>query len=267
MSFDRFMRIRRVDDNPILTGGAPKLLSLYLLDVSIEASLPFFEDPGSLYVQPGRRTRTRRIFTASPSLNHLKVASAMLGFINGRHNLSPMSLPSLRSLEVSFDLTCCPDRLICIFAALSTPQLESLVIDQCPPPNTERLMCTILGLRSASDYPALHTLMFWHVHCAKWMGPKFMRIMPAVSELIVVRSAEYVVLKILVENDDDLAASLWPKPRTLKLSMFDIELLCELILHRIEARRLIQAVTIVRDSYVSQFAQDRIDWMRERLDL
>ena len=31
---------------------------------------------------------------------------------------------------------------------------------------------------------------------------------------------------------------------TLKLSIFDIELLCELVLHRIEARRPIQAVTI-----------------------
>ena len=54
---------------------------------------------------------------------------------------------------------------------------------------------------------------------------------------------------------------------TLKLSIFDIELLCELVLHRIEARRPIQAVTIAHDSYASQFAQDQIDWLQERLEL
>ena len=48
---------------------------------------------------------------------------------------------------------------------------------------------------------------------------------------------------------------------TLKLSVFDIELLCELVLHRIEARCPIQVVTIAHDSYTSQFAQDQIDWL------
>ena len=274
MSFDRFMRIRRWDDStPILEGGAPKLSSLYLLDVSIKACFPPLTSLKTLDLymsRPGDALdleEFREIVTASPSLNHLKIASAALGSINGRHDLSPIPILSLRSLEVSFDINCCPDRLICILVALSAPQLESLVIDQSPSPNTERLMCAILGLRSASDYPSLHTLMFWDVHCAKWMGPKFIRIMPAVSDLTIVRSAEDVVLKTLVENDDDPAAPLWPKLRTLTLSVFNIELLCELILHRIKARRPIQVVTIVHDSYVSQFAQDRIDWLRERLDV
>lgn len=274
MSFDHDMRIRRGDDNvTILEGGAPKLLSLYLLDVSIKACLPPLTSLKTLDLymfRPGAPLdleEFREFVTASPTLSHLKVASSALGSINGRHDLSPIPLPSLRSLEVSFDINCCPDRLICIFVALSAPQLESLVIDQSPSPNTERLMGAILSLRSASDYPALRTLMLWDVHCAKWIGPKFIRIVPAVSDLTVVRSAEDVVLRTLVEKDDDPAAPLWPKLRTLKLSVFDVELLCELVLHRIEARRPIQAVTIVHDSYVSQFAQDRIDWLRERVDL
>jgi hypothetical protein len=45
--------------------------------------------------------------------------------------------------------------------------------------------------------------MFWDVDCAEWIGPIFIRGMPAASYLTIVRSAEDTVLKVLLEKDAD----------------------------------------------------------------
>lgn len=271
-SYDHFMRIRRAPDVlPILEGGAPKLSSLYLLDINLNSCFPPLSSLKSLDLymyRPGvplELDEARDVLTASPSLTHLKLASSVMGSVSCRHELPPIKLPSLRTLEVSFDLNCAPDRLICILVALETPILESLVIDRAPSPNIERIISAINGLRSAQDYSALHTLMFWDVDCAKWIDPTFIRIMSAVTFLTIVRSAEDTILRILLEQDTNKDAPLWPDLRTLKVSVFDVELLCNVITDRIDKGRAIQTLTIVHDSEVSKIPQDRIEWLKERI--
>jgi hypothetical protein len=110
--------------------------------------------------------------------------------------------------------------------ALSAPELETLVIDQAPSPNIERIICAVNVLRSPRDYPSLRTLtVFWDVDCAEWIGPIFIRGMPAASYLTIVRPAEDTVLKVLLEKDADPNAPLWLELRTLNFSVFDIDLL------------------------------------------
>jgi hypothetical protein len=274
-SYDYFMRVTTGPDTSmhVLKGGAPKLSSLYLLDVSLHscyAPLTALKSLDLYMYRPGLALDLddmRDVLTASPSLTTLKIASAVLGSVNGREDLPPISLPCLRFLEMSFDIDCCPDRLICIFVALSAPKLETLVINQAPSPNIERIICAVDVLRTPHDYPNLRTLMFWDVDCAKWIGPTFIRVMPAVSDLTIVRSAEDTVLKVLLEKDTDPTAPLWPELRTLKLSVFDIDLLCDFITRRIGAKNPIQSLTIVPDPDAPEIPKERIDWLRERLEI
>jgi len=91
--------------------------------------------------------------------------------------------------------------------------------------------------------------------------------MPAVSDLTIVRSAEDTVLKVLLEKDTDPTAPLWPELRTLKLSVFDIDLLCDFITRRIGAKNPIQSLAIVRDPDAPEIPKERIDWLREYLEI
>jgi hypothetical protein len=274
-SYDQFMRVTRGPTTTmlVLNGGAPKLSSLYLVDVSLHSCYPSLTALKSLDLymyRPGLALDLddmRKVLTASPSLTTLKIASAVLGSVNGREDLPPISLPSLRSLELSFDINCCPDRLICIFVALSAPKLESLVINLAPSPNIERIICAVNALRTPKDYSNLSTLMFWDVDCAEWIGPKFIRVLPAVTFLTLVRSAEDTVLEILLEKDTDPTTPLWPELRTLKLSVFNINLLCEFITRRIGAEHPIQKLIIVHDLAAPKIPQERIGWLRERLEI
>lgn len=274
LSFDRVMRIIRGPDAiPILEGGAPKLSAVYLLDIGLQSCYPplgalktldlHMFRPGS----PWELDEMRDVLTASPSLTHLNLASAVLGSVNGRLDLDPIPVPSLRSIELSFSITCCPDRLVCIFVALAAPKLETLVINQAPSPNIERFIDAAVGLRTPKDYPLLNTLMFWDVDCGEWIRPAFMRVMPAVRSLTIVRSAEDAILNMLFEHDANPETCLWPELRSIKLSIFDVDLLCQVVTRRRETGRPIEALTIVHDIDAPKIPDVTMEWLRRHLEV
>jgi hypothetical protein len=49
--------------------------------------------------------------------------------------------------------------------------------------------------------------------------------------------------------------------------VFDIDLLCDFVTHRIGAKILTQSLTIVHDPYVLEIPKERIGWLRERLEI
>jgi hypothetical protein len=182
-------------------------------------------------------------------------------------------LPGLLSLEVGFRY---PDRnipdiynIIILYSILDTPKLQQLVIsfvpdatDLQPPSFTD-----FIRAQGRSCYPALRSVALSNMDYTHRLDADFIRALPSVDEVYLLRSSEDDFLRILSEEDIDSYTPLWRDLLSLTVSEFDIDLLCRFISHRIDVKRPLKTLQLIPTGKSSHITDDRIHWLKDRVQL
>lgn len=160
-----------------------------------------------------------------------------------------ISLPELRSLEVGLQdyEDGCVANLYTIF---DVPKLESLrllfvgeIIER------DRQVQDFVGYikeNGLSRFPSLRDLDVTDIESSQHLDKDFFRNLPLITTASIGSFSENAILRILSEQDQQSSPPelLWPCLRHLGVEHFDMELLCDLIRHRIEVGRPLKDVTV-----------------------
>ncbi|KIM76406.1 hypothetical protein PILCRDRAFT_826412 [Piloderma croceum F 1598] len=175
-------------------------------------------------------------------------------------------LPGLLSLEVGFRF---PNRNIPdIYSILDRPILEKLYIsflpdaaDLQPPSFTD-----FIRARGRSCYSALRSVALSDMDYTHRLDADFIRALPSVDEVCLLRSSEDDFLRILSEEDIDSYTPLWRDLYMLTVSEFDIDLLCRFISHRIDVKRPLKILQLF-PARQSRITDDRIQWLKDHVQV
>jgi F-box-like len=176
-------------------------------------------------------------------------------------------LPGLLSLEVGFRHSnrYIPD----IYSILDTPQLKKLDISFLPDAMDLRLpsFTDFIRTRGRSCYSALRSVTLNDMDFTHHLDVDFIRALPSVDEVCLLRSSEDEFLRILFEEDIDSNTPLWRDLCRLAVSEFDIDLLCRFISHRIDVKRPLKILQLISAGKKLHFTDHRIQWLKDRVQL
>jgi hypothetical protein len=252
----------------IFRGGASALTSVEFMNVNLHHSfpplaalealnyqIPFCQAAALIYNQ------FRDIAMAAPSLTDLRLSTKAFVTDIGTE-LEPIDLPSLRTLVLAINLS--PFSLedsTCFLNLLKNfriPGLQTLKLNAACP---EQVTCFMHFLQAEAyvRYPLLQSLAL--VNCSDCFTLDLIHAIPNIRTLSLIRSAEDVVLKLLVDGDI-IKSPLWPGLEALELEVFNLNLLREFISSR-EGR--IDSLTLREVVGSPAIPSDFDDWLKARV--
>jgi len=245
----------------IFSGGALTLRSSKFVNLSLLECRPPLSALDTLDLQVVspwpmalKYNEFRDILMAAPSLTDLRLSS-MVFQLDPEVQLEPVDLPYLQILALSIDAAVYAGRsdlLIDIFKALRIPGLQTFKLYNLYSQHSATVLHYLQA--EAHRYPLLHSLALKDVEWSGCLIPDIIHALPNITSLSLIRSAENVVLNLLM--DGTTMSPLWSQLKALELAVVDFELLHKFLSSR-EGR--VDSLTLIRCHAVPQ---DFDEWLK-----